>query len=200
MSRLILASGSTARATILRDADVAVETDPADLDEQAMIAGMQGSDAPLGADDIAEVLAEAKAVHVSNRHPGATVIGADQTLALGTRVFQKPASIEEARRNLLDLAGKTHSLHASVAVARDGARLWSYTDTAQMTMRAFSPQELGRYLAAVGDEVLGSVGCYRIEGRGIRLFESIDGSYWTILGMPLLPLLDFLRKDGVLVE
>ncbi|MEO1197801.1 MAG: Maf family protein [Pseudomonadota bacterium] len=196
---VILASGSATRADMLRNAGLDLDTDPADLDETSMIAALTG-DGDLSPEDVATVLAEAKASHVSARHPGFTVIGADQTLSLERRVFQKARSIEEARRNLLDLSGKTHGLHSAVAVARDGVIEWSYADTAWLTMRAMGPAEIGRYLARIGDDAMGSVGGYRIEGFGIQLFDRIDGAYWTILGLPLLPLLAFLREDGHLAR
>lgn len=195
---IILASASRTRADLLRHAGLEIRVDPAGLDESAMIAAMRDTDNPMPPDDVAAVLADAKAETVSARHPGALVIGADQTLALGGRLFQKPGNMEQARRQLLDLAGRTHALHSAVSLSRDGRSIWRYVDTAHLTMRAFSPEFLGRYLADIGDDALTSVGSYQLEGPGVQLFEKVDGDYFTILGLPLLPLLAALRDEGEL--
>lgn len=148
--------------------------------------------------DIAEVLARAKAEAVSDLAPTAYVIGGDQVLALGDAILSKPDSMEAARRQLLDLSGKTHTLQTSVAVATNGEAIWTETTIATLTMRKLSPEFIGRYLAAAGEEVLGSVGAYQLEGLGVQLFETIDGDYFSILGLPLIPLLDTLRREGVI--
>lgn len=193
---VILASSSQTRAALLRRAGIDIRVDPAGLDESAMIAAMRDTDDPLPPEDVAAVLADAKAETVSARNPDTLVAAADQTLALGDRLFQKPADIDQARRQLLDLAGRTHALHSAVSLFRDGQFVWRHVDTAHLTMRGFSPEFLGRYLAAVGDDALSSVGGYQLEGRGAQLFDRIDGDYFTILGLPLLPLLAVLREEG----
>ncbi len=148
--------------------------------------------------DIAEVLARAKAEAVSDLAAKAYVIGGDQVLELDGAVLSKPDSMEAARSQLLDLRGKTHTLHTSVAVATNGEAIWAETAIASLTMRKLSPEFIGRYLAAAGEEVLGSVGAYQLEGLGVQLFEKIDGDYFSILGLPLIPLLDTLRREGVI--
>lgn len=148
--------------------------------------------------DIAEVLARTKAEAVSDLAPTAYVIGGDQVLALGDAILSKPDSMEAARRQLLDLSGKTHTLQTSVAVATNGEAIWTETTIATLIMRKLSPEFIGRYLAAAGEEVLGSVGAYQLEGLGVQLFETIDGDYFSILGLPLIPLLDTLRREGVI--
>ncbi|WP_350335743.1 Maf-like protein [Coralliovum pocilloporae] len=196
MTRLILASGSRTRRMLLDNAGLSFDVQTADVDERSIEAPLL--EAAFPPDDIAAVLAEAKAVDVSERYPEALVIGADQTLGLGDRRFNKPADITAARKQLLDLRGQTHGLHSAVVCARDGEAIWRHVSTAWLTMRDFSPEYLGHYMAEVGDRVLESVGCYQLEGPGIQLFKEIKGDYFTILGLPLFPLLDFLRTDGVL--
>ena len=148
--------------------------------------------------EIAALLAREKATAVAAQMPGRLVLGADQTLALGERLFTKPADLAAAREQLKTLRGKTHELHAAIAVARDGAIVFEHRDEARLTMRAFSDAFLDRYLEAAGHAVTASVGAYQVERSGIHLFERIEGSHFTILGLPLLPLLDFLRREGAL--
>ncbi|MGV1015493.1 MAG: Maf family protein, partial [Methyloceanibacter sp.] len=143
-------------------------------------------------------LARAKAEAVSDLARQAYVIGADQVLSFGDVILTKPDSMEAARRQLLDLRGKSHTLHTSVAVATGGATVWTETEMATLTMRKLTPEFIGRYLAAAGEEVLNSVGAYQIEQLGIQLFEKIEGDYFTVLGLPLLPLLATLRREGVI--
>ena len=126
------------------------------------------------------------------------MIGADQVLAFGDEILSKPDSVAAARRQLLDLNGKTHTLHTSVAVATDGQTIWATTEIATLTMLNLTPEFIGRYLAAAGEEVLSSVGAYQIESVGIQLFDRIDGDYFVILGLPLIPLLAALRREGVI--
>jgi nucleoside triphosphate pyrophosphatase len=192
---LILASSSGTRAKLLRAAGLSFSVQPPGLDEATMREALGGDDR-LEPQDIAEVLARAKAEAVSDLAPEAYVIGADQILTLGNRVMGKCTAMAEARRRLLDLAGKSHSLHTAVAVARGGEAIWAYGDLATLTMRPVGPEFIGRYLAAAGDAVLQSVGCYQVEALGIELFETIEGSHFSILGLPLLPLLDQLRTCG----
>lgn len=196
MTMLVLASGSPWRAKMLRDAGLEIETDPADIDERAVEAPLLEADLPP--EDIAAILAEAKASEVSERHPGTLVLGADQCLSLDGKLYSKPPSMEAARRNLLELRGRTHVLHSALALVRDGETVWRHVQNASMTMRDFSPEFLGRYLAEIGDMALASVGSYQIEGRGIQLFEAIAGDHFTIVGLPLLPLLRALRAEGIL--
>ncbi|ADZ68509.1 Maf-like protein [Polymorphum gilvum] len=191
---LILASGSRIRAELLENAGLTVAVDPARIDERAVEAPLLA--AGVAPEDIARVLAEAKAQEVSARRPDDLVIGADQVLGLGDERFTKPADMAAARRQLLTLSGRTHELHSAVAVARGGETVWSHVSTARLTMRDLSPAYVGRYLAAAGDAALSSVGCYQLEGLGVQLFETVDGDYFTILGLPMLPLLAFLRDSG----
>ena len=194
---LILASGSKSRARVLEAAGLAFIVEPPGLDEAAMRQAVGGKES-LSPHDVAEVLARAKAEAVSDLAPKAYVIGGDQVLALGDTIFSKPDSMEAARRQLLDLSGKTHTLHTAVAVATDGETIWAETTIASLTMRKLSPEFIGRYLAAAGEEVLSSVGAYQLESLGVQLFEKIDGDYFSILGLPLIPLLDTLRREGVI--
>ena len=145
-----------------------------------------------------EVLARAKAEAVSDLAPQAFVIGADQVLAFEGKILSKPDGMEQARSELLDLSGKGHTLHTAVALAQAGETVWSHTEASTLTMRELRPVFIGRYLAAVGEEVLSSVGAYQLEGLGAQLFRKIDGDYFSILGIPLLPLLEALRREGAL--
>jgi len=194
---LILASASKSRAQILEAAGLAFIVEPPGLDEGAMRQAISG-ERSLGPHDVAEVLARAKAEAVSDLARQAYVIGADQVLALGETVLSKPDDMEAARRQLLYLSGKTHRLHTAVAVATNGAAVWAETTVATLTMRKLSPEFIGRYLAAAGEDALGSVGAYQLEGLGVQLFDKIDGDFFSILGLPLIPLLDTLRREGVI--
>lgn len=194
---LILASTSKARAKLLEAAGLAFIVEPPGLDESVMLQAISG-ERSLDPHDIAEVLARAKAEAVSDLASGAYVIGADQVLVLEDRILTKPDSMEAARRQLLDLRGKSHTLHTAVVVATNGETMWAETQIATLSMRKLSPEFIGRYLAAAGEEVLSSVGAYQLESLGIQLFEKIDGDYFSILGLPLLPLLDTLRREGVI--
>jgi septum formation protein len=194
---LILASSSKVRARLLEAAGLVFSIQSPGLDEHAMRQAV-GSTGALSPQDIAEVLARAKAEAVSELMPGAFVIGADQVLAFGGSILAKPDSMDAARKELLDLSGKSHSLHSAVALARNGLTAWAHSETSTLLMRELTPQFIGRYLAAAGEEVLSSVGAYQLEGLGIQLFEKIDGDYFSILGLPLLPLLDALRREGAI--
>ncbi|AXS38815.1 Maf-like protein [Breoghania sp. L-A4] len=194
MNKLVLASNSPWRATMLRNAGLEIEADPADIDERAIEAPLRAAD--LSAEDIAAVLAEAKATEVASRHPGALVLGCDQVLEFEGETHSKPADMEAARRKLLAMRGMTHHLHSALVIVYDNETIWRHTATATLKMRDFSPEFVGHYLAETGEAALTSVGAYQIERRGIQLFEKIDGDYFTIVGLPLLPLLAFLRERG----
>lgn len=191
--QIILASGSAARSSMLMASGVPFEVLPADINEAQIRRALMGESDYAEAADVAGVLAMEKALLVSRAHPKAYVIGSDQVLAQGRRMFSKTSSQDEARRVLRQLRGSTHELVSAVALARGGVVLWQTFDSAQMTMRNFSDAFLETYLAQAGNAILKSVGCYELEGFGIQLFERIEGDYFTILGMPLLPLLTELR-------
>jgi septum formation protein len=192
---LVLASRSAARRALLEAAGVPIELHPADLDERGLEAGAV-SEAPVA---IAALLARAKASVVARLHPGRLVLGADQTLALGAERFAKPVDRTAARAQLRALSGRTHELHSAIALVQDAAVVFEYVDTARLTMRSLSDRFLDLYLDAVGNAAAASVGAYQIEGPGIQLFEQVEGDYFTILGLPLLAALDFLRRRGCLI-
>jgi septum formation protein len=191
---LVLASQSKVRRAVLEAAGIPVDARPAHLDERA-IEQQVASGKP---DDIALTLAREKARTVAAMSEARLVVGCDQTLALGARRFSKPANRAAARAQLLALRGKTHALHSAVAVVRGGAVAFSHVAVARLTMRAFSDGFLDAYLDAAGTAVSASVGAYQLERIGIHLFERIEGDHFTILGLPLLPLLDYLRREGAL--
>jgi septum formation protein len=191
---LILASKSPFRAQILLNAGVSFRAEAAAIDERSAEAPLLKSGA--APEEVASVLAEAKALDVSLRFPDALVLGADQTLSLDGELFHKPADMEAGRRHLLKLSGKTHTLSSALVLARRGETLWRHVSVAVLAMRSLSPSFIGRHLARVGEPALSSVGAYQYEGEGIQLFEEIDGDYFTIVGLPLLPLLAQLRLLG----
>jgi nucleoside triphosphate pyrophosphatase len=191
---LVLASQSRTRQMLLANAGIEFEAVPADIDERA-VQQASGYSAP---GDIAALLAREKALFVSSRKPGRFVVGADQTLALGTRLFSKPAGRAQAAEQLRALSGQRHELHSAVAVARDGKILFEAMAIAGMTMRQLGEADIEAYLNEAGDAVTSSVGAYQLEGLGVHLFERIEGDHFTILGLPLLPLLDFLRNARLL--
>lgn len=191
---LILASKSPFRAQILHKAGISFRAEAAAIDERAAEAPLLKSGA--APEEVASVLAEAKALDISARFPDALVLGADQTLSLGDELFHKPADMEAARRHLLKLSGKTHILSSALVLARRGDAIWRHVSLARLTMRSLSPAFIGRHLAQVGETALSSVGAYQYEGKGIQLFDEIDGDYFTIVGLPLLPLLAQLRLLG----
>lgn len=194
--KIILASGSPFRKAMLVNAGLDIEAVPAEVDERALEAPLQ--DSGVSPEDVALILAEAKATEVSERRPAALVLGCDQTLSLGDEVFHKPADMEGARRHLLALSGKTHQLNSAVVLCRNGKVLWRHAGIASLTMRKLDPAFIGRHLARVGAKALSSVGAYQIEGEGIQLFEKIEGDYFTIVGLPLLPVLKQLRALGAI--
>lgn len=193
--RLTLASKSAARAALLKGAGVPFETAGSRVDEDEIKQAMLAEGA--GPKEIAEALAEAKAVAVSKDRPG-LVIGADQTLDLAGELYDKVETVDQARERLLRLKGRPHQLHSAVVVAEDGEAIWRETASATLTMRDFSDAFLEAYLADEGEAALGSVGCYRLEGPGAQLFSKIQGDYFAILGLPLMGLFELLRRRGVL--
>ena len=197
---LVLASASPTRQRLLRAAGVHFKVITSCVDEVVIRETLVADGHEVDPIDLAEVLARAKAEDVSARHPGCPVIGADQVLSCGGGLFSKPSTVDAARETLLALRGRTHQLHSAVAIAEDGETEWVFADTADLTMRRFSMAFLGRYLAAVGGGVLGSVGAYQLEGPGIQLFERIEGDFFTILGLPMLPLLAELRARKLIPE
>lgn len=189
---LVLASASPARQAMLAAAGLAFVADPARIDEAALRASLGAAAARPR--DIADALAEAKAVKISRRNPGALVLGADQVLATGDgRLHGKPESRAAARDQLLALRGRPHELLSAAVIAEDGAPVWRHVGRARLVMRDFGEDFLEAYLDAEGDAVLGSAGAYRIEGRGVQLFSRVEGSHFVILGLPLLEILDYLR-------
>ncbi|MGX9146552.1 Maf-like protein [Mesorhizobium sp. 128a] len=194
--KIILASGSPFRKAMLVNAGLDIEAVPAEVDERALEAPLQ--DSGVSPEDVALILAEAKATEVSDRRPGALVLGCDQTLSLGDEVFHKPADMEGARRHLLALSGKTHQLNSAAVLCRNCKVLWRHVGVASLTMRKLDPAFIGRHLARIGAKALASVGAYQIEGEGIQLFEKIEGDYFTIVGLPLLPVLKELRALGAI--
>jgi nucleoside triphosphate pyrophosphatase len=193
-SPLILASQSRARQVLLANAGISFKSIPADIDERA-VQQKSGLSAPA---DVAAVLAREKALWVSSHQPGKFVIGADQTLAMGDRLFSKPAGRAQAAEQIRALAGRSHELHSAVAVACDGAILFETVTIARMTMRTLGEAEIAAYLDEAGAAVTSSVGAYQLEGLGVHLFDRIEGDHFTILGLPLLPLLAFMRSEHLL--
>ncbi len=191
---LIMASQSRARQTLLANAGVAFESDPADIDERAV----QQSSGLAAPGEVASLLATAKARAVSSRRHGHYIVGADQTLALGTRIFNKPEGRAHAADQLRALSGRCHELHSAIAVVRDGKLLFDHVSIARMTMRQLDDAQIDTYLAEAGNAVTSSVGAYQLEGLGVHLFERIEGDHFTILGLPLLPLLAFVRSEHLL--
>ena len=191
---LILASASPSRRRLLENAGLGFAIEPAAVDEGAVKDAMRAEGAT--AEEVALCLAELKAQRVSRRHPGALVIGADQMLDCEGRWLDKPTDMAEAGQHLRVLAGREHRLHTAVCVVAGGTRIWHLGETARLTMRRFDEAFLTAYLAANGERTLDSVGGYQLEGLGAQLFERIEGDYFTILGLPLLPLLGFLRGHG----
>lgn len=195
---VVLASASATRAAILARAGIDVRRDPAGVDEDEIKRSFRHEG--RNAASCAAALAETKALRVSERHTGTLVIGADQMLDCAGTWFDKPRDRADARAQLVALRGKRHELVSAVAVVRNGAVIWHLVDRPRLTMRAFSDNFLDTYLAALGDEALASVGVYQLEGLGAQLFERVEGDYFSILGLPLLPLLDFLRGHGVVMS
>ena len=197
MTGLILASQSSARRAVLDGAGVPYEALVAGVDEESVKTALLAEGASPR--DIADALAEVKALKISRGRPG-FVIGADQTLELEGRLYDKAETVDAARERLKLMRGKVHQLHSAVVVAHGGAPIWREVVSARLTMRDFSDDFLEAYLAQEGQAALGSVGCYRLEGPGAQLFSKIEGDYFAILGLPLMGLLDLLRRHGVIAK
>ncbi len=195
-SELILASSSASRQMLMRNAGLTFSSIPAQIDERAIDTKLEQEGA--APEVIALDLAKAKAIAVSLLHPSAYVIGSDQTMSLGDRIYHKAKDMAQAHANVLSLSGKTHRLNCGVALAKNGAVIWDTVSIAKMTVRELSADYVSRYLERSGSQVLSSVGAYQLEGEGIQLFSSIEGDYFTILGLPLLPLLAQLRELRVI--
>lgn len=195
---IVLASASVVRRALLENAGVRVVVDPGRVDEDEIKSALKGGGA--SAETTAEALAEAKAQRVSGRYWDSLVVGADSMLDCNGVWFDKPGDRAHAAAHLAALSGKTHRLISAVMVVRNNTRLWHHTGVAKLTMRTLSPAFIDTYLDAVGDAALASVGAYQLEGLGAQLFARVEGDYFTILGLPLLPLLDFLRNHGVVPE
>ena len=195
---LVLASASPSRRTMLENAGLRFSVTPAAVDEDAVKEALKAEGA--SAARTAETLAELKAQRVSARHPGSLIVGADQMLECDERWFDKPTDREGAFESLRALQGRSHVLWSAVCLVRDGSRIWHHGAPARMTMRALSDDFIAAYLDALGDKAFSSVGVYQLEGLGPQLFSRIEGDFFTILGLPLLPLLDVLRANGVLIR
>lgn len=191
----ILASASPTRRQMLENAGFDFKVLPADIDERQV--EKNGEPTPTNGVATALRLAEAKAKQVSQLHPDRLVIGADQTLIHKDKPLHKPRDLADAARQLTALAGQTHALHAAAVIVREQVTLWSHVATAKLTMRNFSPSELNEVLRLEDGANLHAVGAYRLEGPSVRLFEHIEGDYFTVLGLPLLPLLEGLRAEGI---
>ncbi|MDC7744182.1 Maf-like protein [Rhizobium binxianense] len=194
--KLILASSSPFRRMLMENAGLSFEAHAANIDERAVEAPLENAGATP--DAVALVLAKAKAEDVGSRFPGSLVIGSDQTMSLGDRVFHKPKDMVDAANHLQALSGTTHRLNSAVAIVSNGVVLWQHLAHAELTMRPLTADFIARHLARVGDRALSSVGAYQLEGEGIQLFEKIEGDYFTILGLPMLPLLKKLRDLGAI--
>ena len=198
MTALVLASASQSRANILRNAGVSFVPAPAYVDEDAVKQSMLAAVHPHRA--VADALAELKAVRISSAHPGALVLGADQVLSFGAELVSKSNNMADARALLQRLRGKSHNLLSAAVLVKDGAPVWRHVAKATLAMRDFSDAFLDRYLASEGEDMLSGVGCYRLEGRGAQLFARVEGDYFAILGLPLIPLLSALREQGVIPQ
>jgi septum formation protein len=197
---LVLASQSSARRILLTAAGVPIDAHPADIDERGLERGLESAAIAPSAGAVAALLAREKAIAVESRYRGRLTLGADQTLTLDAKRFAKPADRKAARAQLRELCGRTHELHSAVAFVQHGAVLFEYVATARLTMRNFSDDFLELYLDAVGDAAMASVGAYQIEGLGVQFFERVDGDYFTVLGLPLMEVLEFLRRIGCLAR
>lgn len=194
MSALILASSSEIRAQLLRNAGLAVEACPARIDEDTIRPALEAEGASPR--DIADALAEMKAAKVSARNPGQLVLGADQVLDFDGRIFAKPESPEAAEAHLMQLSGRQHRLHSALVVYRDGAPLWRHVGEVRLTMRPLSAEFIVAYVARNWSEIRWCVGCYQLEAEGVTLFSAVEGDYFSVLGLPLIPFLNWLHIRG----
>lgn len=194
---VILASGSASRRALLAASGVTADSVAPNVDEESFRAAMRADKVPVR--DQAMQLAEMKAVRVSQARPG-LVIGGDQMLALGEEAFDKPRDLAEARSHLVRLSGKSHTLETAIVVCEEGRPVWRHLARPKLTMRPLSPEFIDTYIEACGDRLLSTVGAYQLEGSGVQLFSRIEGDYFSILGLPLLPLLDYLRTRKVLAQ
>ena len=194
MTDLILASGSAIRRQILSEAGVVFQIDRPQVDEAAL----KEAKPDLGATELALMLAEEKALEVSRRRPDALVLGGDQVLGLDGRKLDKSPDRDAARARLIELRGRAHALHAGLAAARQGEIVWRHKAISTLYVRDFSDEFLDHYMNQAGDELTASVGAYAYEGLGAQLFEAVDGDFYSVLGLPLLPVLDLLRREGVI--
>jgi septum formation protein len=197
---VVLASETEGQQKLLTAAGLVFRIVPPEVDEAAIHEALYNGNAETDRSDVADLLARAKAEEVSARVPGALVIGADQVLSLDGNILDKPTDRDAVRDRLFALRGKTHQLHSAVALAEGGQVIWTHIETAHLTMRQFSPEFLGRYLAAVDPQVYQSVGPYQLDGLGVQLFDCIEGDYFAILGLPVLPLFARLRESQIIAS
>ena len=197
---VVLASEAEGPQKLLTAAGLAFRIVPPEVDEAAIHEALHNGNAETDFSDVAELLARAKAEEVSARVPGALVIGADQVLSLDGKILDKPMDRDAVRDSLFALRGKTHQLHSAVALAEGGQVIWTHTETAHLTMRQFSPEFLGLYLAAADPQVYQSVGPYQLDGLGIQLFDRIEADYFAILGLPVLLLFARLRESQIIAS
>lgn len=193
---LVLASQSIHRKNLMENAGLEFRCQPADIDERTIELAIKNTGSTPK--ELALILASAKALDVSQKIPDAYVIGSDQTLSLNDELFHKPEDMEAARRTLLKLSGQTHTLNSGVSIAKNGETIWQHVSIAELTMRELSPEFIGRHLSEAGESVLTSVGAYQLEKQGVQLFEKIEGDFFTIVGLPMLPLLAQLRELNVI--
>jgi septum formation protein len=195
-NKIVLASQSIHRKTLMENAGLNFTCQPADIDERTIELAIKDTGATPK--ELALILASAKALDVSQKIPGAYVIGSDQTLSVNDELFHKPEDMEAARRTLLKLSGQTHTLNSGVSIAKDGETIWQHVSIAELTMRELSPEFVGRHLSRAGEQILTSVGAYQLEKEGVQLFDKIEGDFFTIVGLPMLPLLAQLRELNVI--
>lgn len=195
-SNIILASKSIHRKMLMQNAGLSFDTASANIDERVIESAVHKTG--VTPQELALILANAKALDVSQKNPDQYIIGSDQTLSFEDDVLHKAVDMEEARRRLLQLSGKTHQLNSAVVIVKEGQTLWQHVSTAELTMRKLSPEFIGRHLAQAGDDILSSVGAYQLEKEGVQLFNKIEGDFFTIIGLPMLPLLQELRNLGVI--